>query len=675
MQATTILLITLGFFGALLLAWYQYLSRKKWTKLGIILALLRFGLLFSLFLLLIGPEFKKNTYTISKPNLVLAVDNSSSIREVGGAADLERFKTELNENSEIAERFSLQTYLFGDNLSDNDSLTFNATKTNITEALSSINDIHKGTTTAIVLLTDGNQTLGIDYEFMNLNKDIQVYPVVLGDTTQYEDIRIGQVNSNKYAFIKNQFPIEFDLTYSGKESVSTIVRIRLNGQQVFRQNVQLSNSNNSVQLSTLLEAKSVGLKNLTIEAVPLDGERNTNNNKKNIAIEVIDEKTKVTIVSSIMHPDIGMLKKSIESNEQRTVTIVKPTVKLETLEETDVFILYQPNPAFKSLYEYVQNKGTSLFTVTGPKTNWAFLNQIQNTVTKEDLNEEEVAPHKNSGFGLFDMSNFELIDYPPIASSLGTMLISKPYETVAYQRIKGVSLNEPLFFLVDNTTMKEAFLLGENSWKWRVEAYRNTKSFKAFDDFMAKVILFLSQSKRKSRLELSYESVYEGARGAIISASYFDKAYLFNANASISLKVKRIEPAFEQELPMLMTGSSYEVDLSGLEAGEYTFTATVKDENISKSGTFRILDFDVEKQFLSADFSKLNRFAATQNSQLFYSDELDGLLNELNGNERFVPTQKSTQNVVSLIDFRVLLVAMVFFAALEWYIRKYNGLL
>ena len=39
------------------------------------------------------------------------------------------------------------------------------------------------------------------------------------------------------------------------------------------------------------------------------------------SVEVIDEQIKVLILTSILHPDLGVLKKAIESNKQRSATI------------------------------------------------------------------------------------------------------------------------------------------------------------------------------------------------------------------------------------------------------------------------------------------------------------------------------------------------------------------
>jgi len=50
------------------------------------------------------------------------------------------------------------------------------------------------------------------------------------------------------------------------------------------------------------------------------------------------------------------------------------------------------------------------------------------------------------------------------------------------------------------------------------------------------------------------------------------------------------------------------------------------------------------------------------------------LIDNLLADAQFVPTQKSNQNVVSLIDFRILLAIIVMALTTEWFIRKYNGL-
>jgi hypothetical protein len=100
----------------------------------------------------------------------------------------------------------------------------------------------------------------------------------------------------------------------------------------------------------------------------------------------------------------------------------------------------------------------------------------------------------------------------------------------------------------------------------------------------------------------------------------------------------------------------------------------VEKENLSRSGQFTILDFDVEKQFTASNYMKLQRLAKSTGGELFFPDQTDSLALHLYGNPKFTPIQKSKLNVVPLIDFKWILGIIVLALTLEWFIRKYNGL-
>ncbi|MDT0607489.1 VWA domain-containing protein [Croceitalea rosinachiae] len=676
MQTTTVVLIFLAAIFSFAFAWFQYFFKKKENRINKILAFLRFIMVFGLLVLLINPKFTKNNYSLEKSNLILAIDNSSSIASLEGDSIAKAIFNNLSKNMSLLERFDLATYSFGESLDDSDSLNFDKPITNIAKTLASINDIHRGGNSAIILLSDGNSTFGPDYEFETLNNDINIYPIVLGDTTTYEDIRISQVNSNKYAFLKNSYPLEVNIAYSGDRSIETPVRIFVENKEVYRELIKLNANQNNITVNTLLDASSVGIQNIRVQIDSINNEKNLGNNKKTIAIEVIDEKTNITIVSSIKHPDIGMLKKAIESNEQRVVNIIAPNSSKEILEDTDVFILYQPNRSFGETYNFIKNKRASIFTVTGLQTDWNFLNQIQNSFSKEVYNQSEaIVPVKNEAFSLFDISTISFAGYPPLKSNLGEILITKPFETIAYQKIKGVNLNEPLLLIFDDKDVKEATLFGEDIWKWRMQAYREDKGFDYFDNLISKTMLYLSDSNQKSRLELDYETIFNGSADMNLMAAYFDETYTFDSNANLILSLEKSDGVFSGERPMLLKTNSYEADLSGLEAGEYNFIVTVKDENLKKTGRFTVLDFDLESQFSSSNDKKLKRLAEKTGGELYYPSQLNSLIESLTSNLQYTPTQKNTKNVVSLIDFHWLLAIIVLALALEWFIRKYNGLL
>ncbi|MGB5460889.1 MAG: VWA domain-containing protein, partial [Eudoraea sp.] len=598
------------------------------------------------------------------------------IGQANGVNQLVNAKKLIEENTNIAEKFNVSEYVFGTELNSLDSLSFTEKATNIGRALSSLNEIFAGSNTAILMLTDGNQTLGEDYEFSGGRQKFPIYPLVVGDTTSYQDIRIDQVNTNKYAFLKNKYPMEIFVSYQGKNTVSTTLTITEAGQNLYRKQIVLSETENSQIINTVLDATTVGIKNIKVSLSPLENERNIANNSRQIGIEVIDEKTNIALVSNMLHPDLGALKKAIESNEQRSVSIIKPSLSPNELEQFDLFIIYQPDTSFEKVYSYIENKGANIFTITGPKTDWTFLNKVQNSFQKNSYDQkEEVTPILNAGFTHFDISDLTVSEYPPVETTLGELLITASYENMLSQRIKGVDLNEPLFTVLETNLRREAILLGENIWKWRVQSYREDQEFKKFDDFISKVILFLANSKPRSRLTLEYENIYQGLNEATIKATYFDETFVFDNNATLNLILSGIENNTSRQIPMLLKKGYYEADISTLPSGDYSFTASVKDENLTKTGKFTILDYDLEKQLLSSNYKKLDRLAKSTNATLYFPSQVSNFIENIIKDNRFVPIQKSKQNVVSLIDFKILLGIIVAALTAEWFIRKYNGLI
>lgn len=675
MGTQTIFLIILAVIVALGMVVFQYYYKsKKRGNLGILLSGLRFLALLGLFLLLVNPEFSKKIISLEKPNLVLLVDNSSSIKPYG--TGINEILKSIKENKGITDRFNVLEYSFGTSLSRSDSPSFSEKNTNITDAIATLNHVYVHTTSAIVLLSDGNQTMGEDYGFYGKNQKFPIYPVVIGDTVRYEDLRVDRVNTNRYAFLKNKFPLETYISYEGSGSSESVLSISVDGENKYRQKINFSKSNHTKVINTLLEANSVGAKSIQVTVSPFKNEKNRSNNHKVVAIEVIDEKTDIAIISNMPHPDVGALTRAIESNEQRSVVPYKPTVSMEKLEKVDLFVLYQPDASFRPIYDYLNKSKTSFFTITGVHTDWGFLNSIQSGYRVEDNYPiQEIFPVRNPTFSKFDISEFSWEGYPPLESNAGPIGVSGEKDILLSMRIKGKDMGSPLLCILDGENSKEAVLFGENLWKWRMQSYRDHQNFKDFDGFIGKLILYLSENKSKERLNVDYKAVYESSNGAKISATYFDETFVFDENVNISTKLMSKENDMSKEIPMLLKGNYYEADISDLPPGQYSFTVTVEEENRSKSGSFSILDFDVEQQFQSSDYKKLGALAYESSGELYYPSNIGSFVKNVTNDDRFRPIERSQENIVSLIDFRVILLIIVASLILEWFIRKYNGLI
>ena len=87
------------------------------------------------------------------------------------------------------------------------------------------------------------------------------------------------------------------------------------------------------------------------------------------------------------------------------------------------------------------------------------------------------------------------------------------------------------------------------------------------------------------------------------------------------------------------------------------------------------MDYNVEQQFLNANVSKLENLATNNQGIAYFIDDTSLLIEQLLADERFVTVQKSTKNVVPLIDWKLLLAFIALTLSAEWFIRKYNGLI
>jgi len=677
LQTDTLTYIILSGILALILALFQYIFKsKKTTKIYWFLAFLRFVTIFSVLLLLINPKFDKISFYDEKPNLIVAIDNSESISYLNQSQNTTDLIETLKQNEQLKDNFNLEFYTFGKSVNPSDSLGFNEKQSNIAQVFGRLSEVYNNSVSPTLLITDGNQTYGYDYEFMTSKYKQAVFPVILGDTTTYTDVKIQQLNVNRYAYLKNKFPVEIIATYNGNNPVNSLLRVKSGNTTVFSQPISFSKSQTSQIVNLNLPANRVGVGSYKAEIIPLDNEKNIVNNIKNFAVEVIDQKTNVAIVSDIIHPDLGALKKSIESNEQRQAVILNSIDFLKQSKDFQLVIAYQPTNNFRSLFKEIERLKLNKFVITGTKTNWSLLNQLQTNYNQKITNQtESFQPAVNQNYSTFIIDDLNFDEFPPLQSEFGETTFTVPFETLLFKTINGTQIEEPLLSTFEISDKREALLLGEGIWRWRAQSYLDEKSFNTFDNFIGKLVQYLSSKQRRSRLNVNYESFYNGNDNVKITAQYFNKNYEFDANANINIVLNNKLSNDTKTYPFVLKNTNYQVDLSGLEAGEYSFTVRTSNGNVSKSGELKILDYNVEQQFLNANVTKLQSLATNSDGKSYFIDDTSTIINDLLTDSRFATIQKSSKKVVPLLDWKYLLALIALSLATEWFIRKYNGLI
>tara|TARA_B110000211_G_scaffold120775_1_gene139569 strand:+ start:2554 stop:4479 length:1926 start_codon:yes stop_codon:yes gene_type:complete len=640
------------------------------------LGVLRFSTLFSILVLIINPKFVSETFTIDKPKLPVVVDNSASVRALNQVENVNSLIKSLKGNQALNDKFDLSFYSFGSNLRDSDSLTFTKKNTNISRALGSVNELFKNQTAPTLLITDGNQTIGSDYEFTSPELTNEVFPIILGDSITYTDIKIELLNTNRYAFLKNQFPVEVLLVYAGESSINSEFIVQQGNSIIYKEKLSFSLNDNTKTISFTIPALDVGLQKYKAQILPLQDEKNTTNNRKQFAVEVIDQATNILVISEITHPDLGAFKKAITTNDQRRVTFKRPSEAISILNDYQIVLLYQPDRNFRGVYSEIAKLKKNTFVITGLQTDWNFLNNIQENYIKNVNNQsEDVSGSLNPNYGTFAIDDIGFASLKPLKTLFGDLEILAPHDIVLEQYIDGIASESPMLVTMEVDGVRHAIWDGENIWKWRAQCFIDTDSFEDFDDFLGKMIQYLASNKRRSRLEVTNEGYYYNNNSIKVSAQYFDQNFIFDSRASLLIAVTNSETKDKIVLPMLLKNNFYDIDLNSLSAGEYQYTVAVSDQTVMRSGNFTILDFDVEEQFLNADVTKLNKLATNTGGKAFFITETSEILSALIKDDSFQLTQKRAQKVVPLIDWKYLLGLIVFLLTSEWLLRKYNGLI
>lgn len=675
MTTSTILLILLSVIISGAFAFYQYLFKAdNQNKTNWLLAFLRFISVFSLLLLLINPVVSRKSIETNKIPLAIVADNSRSITELK-ATDLEKQLVEkLNSNSDLKDKFEIQNYTFDEDFYSGKPLDLKGNQSNIDNVAANLKQLHKNTFYPIVLLTDGNQTVGNDYVY-SFQETASVFPLVLGDTTTTFDLKINQLNANKYAFLKNKFPVEVFLQYNGNKAISANFSIEKNGKKITTQSVNFDKKNKVQSVQILLEADRVGLQKYKAVISSSNKEKNTYNNIKNFAVEVIDQRKEIAIISDISHPDLGALKRAIESNAQRKVTLLKAN-SISDLKKYNLLVLYQPTASFKKVFDANKNLRINTFIITGMATDFNLLNQMQSDLDFKLTNKkEDFSSSFLVGFNLFAQNDIQFAQFPPLENPFGKITEKSSVNTLLTAKVNGIEIGNPILTFSEKGNSRSAYLLGENSWKWRMESHVMNQSYEKYDQFIDKIIQYLSTNSAKKSLLVEHESFYNSGETIEIFAQYFNKSYELEENANLSINLTNKNTKSIKNYNFSKANNGYQAIFDGLEPGNYTFQVKETSSNASYNGSFEVLDFDVEKQFVNPDVSKLQQLASQNKGEVIHPNQIEKLIQKLLEKDTYLPVEKSLIKNSPLIDWLILLIILIISLESEWFIRKFNGLL
>lgn len=638
---------------------------KPFTKS--FLFFIRFSILTSLFFLLLSPIFNIVIKNIERPSIILLQDASKSVR-IDIKNDFKKFQNELLD-------FDVSIYNFSDQLNEGFADTNSGLYTNIDLALTNINDLYSNRNlSSVVIATDGLYNRGKNPLYSE-KFNFPIYSLILGDTAEQVDISIDKIEHNELAFLGNYFPIKIRIKSTSAKNKNFKLKIRQNDSIIFTGSFISILNNEYFEIKEDFLANKIGMNKYSISVSEFANEQNVINNYADFFIDIIDSKSKILIFNDKPHPDIAAFVSSISSNENYDYTISKTENYSLDFSDFNLIVFHSiKNLNEKFILEIFESKIPLLLFCTNDFNNMNTFFSSVDFLNKGSA--DEVYPFLSSTFDDFQLSDSvkNMISLmPPLNLQFGSYFVNNPSKVLLYQKIKDINSLNPLISF-ENIDKRIGIIFGEGYWKWRLRNFYLNNSHNSFDDFFNKVIQYLVTNEDKSKLRLDYNKSYFENESIIIYAELYNSSFDLYNKKNIELKLFNSKnEIFDYNFDKYE--NSYSLNIGALESDNYRFEVFVKDSDVStKTGVITVKPVKVEELNLISDYNFLNNLSSANNGSLFWPNEINLLISEIKSSK----SQKiirTSNDILKLIDINSLLIFLLFFIFLEWFVRKYNGLI
>jgi hypothetical protein len=668
----------------LLYAWLMYrqpVQLAKTARYG--LFALRAVVVTLLGLLLVSPLIKSVSYQPQKPVILIAQDNSESIRLFGraelaeaNAASLAQLKTQLGDGYEVHE------FNFDKGLRDGLSNTYNGKQTDISLALHQLNDRFVNRNIgALVLATDGLYNLGTDPQYEARNIKTSIYTIALGDTTPRRDLLIGNINYNKTAYLGNDFEVE--LLAEAYQSNGETMRLTVteDGRQVISQNISINSAAFKKVIPLKLNADKKGVRKFTVSLAPVKNELSVQNNTETFYIEVLDARQKILLLYDGPHPDISVIKQSIESNRnfELKASLMTDFASLN-VSDYSLAILYQLSSASYGKVQNILTGKTPLWLVGGTQTDINGLNRAQKVVNvnagRDDAQEVFAQPMPTfTAFTLSDSTQNKLSKLPPLLAAYGTYEAQPNAAVLLKQKIGSVPTNYPLLAFGDEGGRRTAVLTAEGLWRWQLAEYREYGNHHALEELFGQGVQYLTANANRERFRVyPAKNVFDEGENVLLNAELYNDALELVNTPDVRIAIKNKDG---KNFSFLFTrsGQSYQLNAGTLPVGEYSYSATAKNgkQQYAANGQITIKQLNLEARQSTANHRLLKNMAERSGGQMLLPAQINQLASLIRKNDNIKTVVYEDKRYSDMISLKWIFALLVVMLSAEWFLRKREG--
>lgn len=649
-----------------------------------LLAVVRFITVSIICFFLLSPLIKNVFRKVEKPIIVVVRDNSMSVPLNNDSTFYRNiFPRQIDEfASGLGDQYEVVEYNFGDGIKTKEPLDYNEKITNISLALDDIKLRYINRNLgAVVLASDGLYNQGMNPTFDAASLKAPIYTIALGDTSIKKDALVKEVNYNKVVFMGNQFPIDITIAANKLSGKNTTLSVSHNGATVYSKSLSVNGNRYSSYQSCILTADAPGTQRYRVQISKIDGEATVLNNYYDIFIDVIDSRQKILILTEFPHPDIAAWNMAINQNKNYQAEIGMVPSFNKNLRDYSLVIMYQLPTTSQNASNYIQQINNSQIPVIytlGNSTNVQNFNAINAgmKINGNRNNTDDIQGTINTNFSLFGLSD-NLVRYfpklPPLSGPYGSSFdVSPTTEVLAYRKVGSVVTGFPLIGFNTINKHKIGIIAGEGIWKWRNYDYQMHKNHDIFFELMNKMIQYVAVKEDKSFFRVNSAQQFYENEPIVLFAELYNESYELINDPPVSLKISGID----ETKTFSQAGKSYRAGIGILPVGEYSYVASVvyKGKTLTKAGKFIVKPIQLEALNTTANHDLLLKLSASTNGKMYHPQQLNELKRELNDTREITSIAFKQKQFKDLIYYKWLFFLLLFLLALEWFIRKREGM-
>jgi len=711
-------LLVLLLLGAIGLSYFVYRRTVPpvSTAVRTFLTFLRAGAVMLILLILFEPILGISRRREEKPVVAVLVDDSASMSLTDQKVERPKVVKDLlaaDFFTEQADGYDKIFYPFSYELFDEmsppaDSLGFTGDGTDIRRALEEVQTrLSEQYFTAVVLLTDGANTLGENPARLASNYGLPIYPIAIGDPAEQSDILISNYSANEIAYAGTAIPTDIFVKSTGFAGKKVSVTLTKDGQVVDSKVVILSGDGLEQKVRLQFTPKEAGLFKYEVKIPNLKGELTSNNNSKSFFVKVLKSKLKILLVAGGPGPDLKFLKSALEADENiETQTIVEKTqgrfynqtaqLTADQMTNFDCLILIDyprktSKRAFLTQIKGALAKGKSLLYIFGKNVHLQKLWDLSDFIplaakprqARERLVYLNISP-LGTQHPIFRLSEDELEnrekwhELPPIFTNLSSVSTHPKAQSLAaidLQRSTGAPHGSvPLIVAHSAGKRKSLVILAYGLWRWDLLMWGVGQTNESYRKFIQNTVRWLTTIEDSKLVRVTAnKEIYRSGEEVKFTAQVYFEDYQPVDGAEVSVQLTSAKGSQDLSLKSIGEGR-YEGRFQVLEGGDYRFTGTAHLQGRvlgRDSGKFFVEEFSLEYQNTRMNEDLLKRIAAESGGAYFTADDYSGLAEKLTFPEKYMVIKSE----IEIWNKAPLLIACLVLLTVEWFVRKRKGML